>query len=77
MHCSNSSFHSLWSGFVSISPVKLNVTALPGSESRERKGGVQRRCVKGEMMEEQGVCVCVCMCRKGCVSLWLRRFICC
>lgn len=44
MHCSNSSFHSLWSGFVSISPVKLNVTALPGSESRERKGGVQR-CV--------------------------------
>lgn len=39
MHCSNFCIHSLWSGFVSNSPVKLNVTALPGSESRGRKGG--------------------------------------
>lgn len=44
MHCLILQFpHSLWSGFVSSQiralKLKLNVTGLPGSESRGRRGG--------------------------------------
>lgn len=80
MHCSICSFHSLWSSFQRLcvqsnSPVKLNATGPPGSESRERREGVGSESGGGGGLGVCAVCVqegyrlCVFVVKRVCLVL--------